>query len=51
MAAVQLGHLFGAESEAGVEAVLVSVAGSMTVSSWGHGAVEEPVPVTDHGSL
>lgn len=29
----------GAESEPGAGTVVVSVAGSMIVSSWGHGAV------------
>ncbi len=49
MAEVQLGHMFGTESEPGAGTVAVS--GSMTVSSWGHGAVEELVSVTDVGSL
>lgn len=45
-----MGHMFGDESEPEVGAV-VSVAGSLIVSSWGHGAVEELVSVTDLGSL
>lgn len=37
-------------SEAESEPVVVSVAGSMIVSSWDHRAVEELVPVTEFGS-
>lgn len=43
-AEVQQGHMFGNESEPGDGPVVVSVAWSMTVSSWGHEAV------IDHGS-
>lgn len=50
MAEVQLGHLFGTEFDPGAGAVVVSVAGSMPVSSWSHETVEELVSVIDLGS-
>lgn len=51
MAEVQMGHMLGTQSEPGAVTVVVSVAGSMTASSGGHGAVEELVSVTDLGSV